>query len=86
MNQDATKYITRTLKIAVLPKGEPIFAEQATTIEIEDIAGGEFLLITQQSNHVDSKEQQIQIDPEEWEPIRDGVEMMLKEIKDHSKK
>jgi len=81
-----TKYITRTLKIAVLPKGQPIFSEQATTIEIDDISGGEFLLITQQSTHVDSKEQQIQIDQAEWEPIRNGIEMMLKEIKEHSQK
>ena len=78
------EYITRTLKIAVLPKKEPIFSEQATTIEIIDEAAGELLLVTQQSNHKSVKEQQITVDPEEWETLKNGIELMLQEIKKHS--
>jgi hypothetical protein len=36
-------YETRTVKIAVLMKGEPLFDESTTEIEIIDEAGGEFL-------------------------------------------
>ena len=80
------EYITRTLKIAVLPKKEPIFSEQATTIEIIDEAAGELLLVTQQSNHKSVKEQQITVDPEEWETLKNGIELMLQEIKKHSQR
>jgi hypothetical protein len=81
-----SKYITRTLKIAILPKSEPIFSECCTTIEIKDEAAGEFLLVTQQSGSTEVKEQQIQIDPEEWETLKHGIDAMMEEIKKHQTK
>jgi hypothetical protein len=80
------KYITRTLKIAILPKSEPIFSECCTTIEIADEAAGEFLLVTQQSGSTAVKEQQIQIDPQEWEALKEGIDAMMQEIKNHETK
>ena len=82
---EVAKFVTRTLKVAILPKGDPIFSERCTTIEIDDQSGSEYLLITQNSNHNSVKEQEIQIDPDEWEPLKNAVEMMLSEIKKHSK-
>lgn len=41
------EYEARTLKIVVLPKGEPIFSELATQIEVMDEAAGEFVKVSQ---------------------------------------
>ena len=75
--------ITRTLKIAILPKGEPVFSEKATIIEIDDQAAGEYLQITQQYESDRVAPGQITIDPDEWQTIRDGIEMMMEEIRKH---
>ena len=40
-------YETRTLKIAVMPENEPIFAEWVTEIQIVDEAAGEFIEVSQ---------------------------------------
>lgn len=40
-------YIERVIKVVVLPDGEPIFSEHATEIEIQDEAGGEFVVVRQ---------------------------------------
>jgi hypothetical protein len=74
-------YIIRTLKIAILPEGESIFSERCTTIEIEDQAAGEYLVVTQQSGSTAVKEQQIEIDPQEWDALKNAIETMLKECR-----
>ena len=67
-------YETRILSLIVLPKGDDIFSEQATTIKIEDEAGGEFIAI-EQSGLVDSGK--ISIDPMEWPAIRAAIDRMI---------
>jgi hypothetical protein len=69
-------YHARLTKLVVLPKGEPIFHEQATEIEIVDEAGGEFIIVTQHNEGA----QAIRIDPEEWPYIRQAIERMVEEI------
>jgi hypothetical protein len=76
------KHQTRVTRLHVLPAGEPLFAESATVIEIEDEAAGEYVLIRQQSGHVDAKAQTIAVnDREEWEAIKSAVERMLGECR-----
>ena len=53
-------YITRPIKWIVQPECEPMFCEQATTIEITDEAGGEFVTVSQQSDEPNA--QTIKID------------------------
>lgn len=65
----------RIIKILVAPKGEPQFHEMATSIEIDDECGGEFVRITQNLPH--AKEGQICIDPDEWAVLRDAVGYMV---------
>ena len=72
-------YETRTLKIAVCVKGEPIFHEGVTTIEITDEASGEFLTITQCNDEVDPGS--IKIDSDEWPHIRAAIDKMVKECR-----
>ena len=71
-------YETRVLSLIVLPEGEVIFSEQATTITLEDDAGGEFIVIEQQGLADAGK---IRIDPTEWTAIRGAIESMIKECR-----
>ena len=80
-------YETRTLKIAIVPEGEPIFSERATEIEIVDNAAGEYLKITQNSDDTpdpESGNQTLTIDPAEWPHIQAAIEKMLKECRNHN--
>ena len=42
-------YEMRVTRVVVLPKGQELFSEQATIIEIDDENGGEFLKVSQQT-------------------------------------
>lgn len=68
-------YETRITRLTVLPKGEPLFAETATHIQIEDEAAGEFISIEQ--THEDATSGKIVINTDEWPAIRDSVERLL---------
>lgn len=73
-------YETRTLKIAVMPENEPIFANGVTEIKIVDEAAGEFIEVSQCNVHNDGK---IQIDPTEWPHIREAINKMIKECRNN---
>ena len=71
-------YETRTLKIAVMPENEPIFAEGVTEIQIVDEAASEFIEVSQCN---DNNEGKIQIDPTEWPHIREAINKMVNECR-----
>ena len=75
------KYETRTLKIAVCIKGEAIFHEGTTEIEIVDEAAGEFLKVTQSPD--DAEPGVIKIDPHEWPMLKAAIDRMMKECRSH---
>jgi hypothetical protein len=52
-------------------KGEQIFDDSVTEIEIVDEAAGEFLEIRQEGD-------KLRFDAEEWPHVRDAVEKMFK--------
>ncbi len=69
----------RVTRLTVLPEGEPIFSEQATHVEIEDEAAGEFVKVTQQPGNTASAEMSsIRICPTEWPAVRHAIELLLK--------
>jgi hypothetical protein len=70
---------TRTLKIAVIPKGEKIFNNQVTQVEIVDEAAGEYVEVSQCN---DSNDGRIAICKDEWPAIRAAIDKMLKECRD----
>lgn len=72
------EYETRTSKIVVTRKGEPIFEEFATSIEIVDEAAGEYLEVSQCSDSHDGK---IGICKEEWPVIRAAINKMIKQCR-----
>lgn len=77
------KYIQRTISIMILPEGENIFCETATTIAISDDAAGEFLKITQCND--ESEKGEISLEQNEWPSIRAGIDFMFAEIAKHQK-
>ena len=78
-------YITRVTRLSIMPEGEPLFAEQCTQVEIEDEAAGEFVVVRQQSEHVDADRQAIQIAPDEWPAVRDAIDELIIDIEKHEK-
>ena len=75
------EYETRVTKVVVLPKGEPLFSEQATTIEIQDEAGGEFVKVSQEGGHTDYAKH-ICFSHQDWEAIKPEIDRMLTECRD----
>lgn len=74
-------YETRTLKVGVCVKGEQIFHESMTEIELVDEIAGEFIEISQCP--YDVEKQTIKIDPYEWPTIRAAIDKMIKECRDY---
>ena len=69
-------YETRVVKLLILPVGEPIFSSRATSVEIDDEAAGEFIVVSQ-SNDDDGTLRQIRFDATEWEVIKIAIEKMI---------
>lgn len=76
----SAEYEKRTLKIGILMKGQPIFHDSITEIEIVDEAGGEFLKVTQHKD--DEQCGSIFIDPSEWKMLKQAIDEMIKECRD----
>jgi hypothetical protein len=70
-----TEYEITTLSLIVKPKGEPIFSERATIVEMMDEAAGPFIRILQFGDSTEKGE--IRIDPDEWGAIKQAADMML---------
>ena len=62
-------YETRTTKVTVLFKGESLFHESATEVEIVDEAEGEFLEVSQNIY--------------EWPALKAAIDKMIKECRGH---
>ena len=76
------EYETRTTRVTVAPKGEPIFSEQVTHIEIDDEAAGEFIVIKQQRGQPDPDlVEAILVDREEWPILRKEIDKMIKTLR-----
>jgi hypothetical protein len=69
----------RTIKIVVVPKGDKIFSERATEVEIVDNAAGEFVMVMQ--NDEAAENGTIQIDPADWPMLRKAIDRMVKECR-----
>ena len=77
-------FIQRITQMSVLPEGEPLFSEHATTVKIEDDAGGEYLKIIQCRDDMESGV--VAICPAEWPQIKSTVDLMMAEIAKHERK
>ena len=68
------KYETRIIKIVVAPEGQPIFGEQATTIEIDDEAAGEYVRIRQPTRDENGT---VCFCADEWPIVRSAIDDMI---------
>jgi len=70
-----TEYETTTLSLIVKPKGDLIYSNHATIVEMMDEGGGPFIRIFQPSD--DNERGQIKIDRDEWGAIKEATQTML---------
>jgi hypothetical protein len=64
---------TIVTSVFIVQKGEPIFAEGATRVEICDEGAGEFVVVSQPSETKTG----IAFDPEHWPIIRAAIDDMV---------
>ena len=69
-----TDYETRTIAMAVSPKGQPIYSEMTTEVRIVDESGGESVEVEQEGRADVGK---IMINPEEWPALRGAIDRMI---------
>jgi hypothetical protein len=73
-------YESRITQMTVTPKGEPIYAEAATQITINDEGNGEFLELKQCSD-VPKDQESLWIAPEDWPVIRETIDKMIESLR-----
>ena len=73
------KINTHVTQVTIIPEGEPLFSEMATTISIDDEAGGPFVRLEQEE--VSRAKRGIAITAEEWPALRLAIEAMLENCK-----
>jgi hypothetical protein len=74
-----TRYETRPVAWIVAPVGDPTFSEMATTIRIDDEAGGEFVVVDQSGHSAELGK--VQIGPDEWPAIRAAIDKAMKQCR-----
>lgn len=64
-----------TTAVTVLPRGEVIFSEQATTIRLEDEGAGLFVTVSQDGRDGAGK---VSFCHQEWPAIREAIEQQMR--------
>jgi hypothetical protein len=80
MSEEPVEYETRTIKVLVGVKGEPLYNELGFVVEITDEGGGEFVEVY--SAIRESGEGNLRIDAARWPALRDAIDKMLKECRE----
>jgi hypothetical protein len=75
-----TNYIKRNTRITLCRENDRLFSPGITHIEITDEAAGEFIIVRQQ---LETDQNTIAIDPEEWPHLRDAIETMIEKLKNN---
>jgi hypothetical protein len=70
-----TEYEITTLSLIAKPKGDPIYSDHATIVEMMDEVGGPFVRILQHSE--DNERGEIRIDLDGWGAIKEAADTML---------
>lgn len=69
---------TRVTQLVVVPPGEPLFSECATTVQIIDEAAGEFVQLEQTGPGLGK----LWINPEEWPALRSAINRLMRQCRD----
>lgn len=62
-------------KVTIVDRGEAIFHETATSVEIDDMAAGEFVKV--QQTEPSAENGTITIDPGQWKLLREVIDAMV---------
>lgn len=76
-----TELENRVVKVMIAPKGEHLYGELVTFVEIVEESAGEFVKVSQPITHK-SAEFAIFINKDEWPSIRDAIDNMIKECRE----
>ena len=71
--------ILRRTQITIAPEGEPIYAESAFTVSVDDEGGGEFVVLT--SLEPACMAGVVRINPPEWPALRTAIDEMMAECR-----
>lgn len=77
-----SKLTTRITRMHIIPEGEPIYTEKGYTVEIDDEAGGEFVIVKDGSIADGTG---VKIDPADWIEVRAAVNDLMDQIERHEK-
>lgn len=69
----------RVTAVTVCKKGEPIFSDYATRVEIVDEAAGEFVEVSQAGREGGGK---IAVATNEWPALRDAIDELIAACRD----
>lgn len=70
----------RVTRIHILPAAAPIYDERGFSVEIDDEAGGEFVVVN--CNDELCAVGQIRVDPGEWPALRAAIDQMIGECRE----
>jgi predicted lysophospholipase L1 biosynthesis ABC-type transport system permease subunit len=73
------EFESRVLKVGLMQPGQSIFSENVYTVEIDDEAAGEYVVV-RQVNH-DGPEERLSIDPRHWPALRAEIDRMVAECR-----
>ena len=69
---------TRVTQIVLCPPSEPLYSEMATTVQIQDESGGEFVEVSQTGSSLGK----VWINPEEWPALRAAINRLIRQCRD----
>jgi hypothetical protein len=67
------KYMTLNTRMHLIPVGESLFCEAGFTVEIEDQAAGEYVVVRSQN----PGDGQISVDSESWPALKELIDKMV---------
>lgn len=66
----------RVMKLMVAKPGESLFEQSVISVEIDDLAAGEFIVVKAPTEKTDG-ESNVGIDPEQWPALRSAIDFMV---------
>jgi hypothetical protein len=72
---------SRVLKVGLMRTGQSVFSDGVYTVEIDDQAGGEFVVVRQLTDTAAGEK--LEIDPQQWPALRAEIDRMVAECRDN---
>ena len=64
----------RVTRLTLVPQGEPLFSPYAFTVELDDVGGGDYVVVSSTgANETD----RVSINPNEWPALRVAIDHLI---------